>query len=124
MDKNYVNNSIIISEVESIQEYTKWAKEIPYIPIKNDWEIRMVPPFGGAIVRFVVRRKGEEQKEVSVYLDCYSRLGAWNEPYWEIYPCKGDTYRCRMKDIEDLVDAIDFALGNKRIHLKSVNLKS
>lgn len=109
-----IDDQIIVLKSEQIQEYKKWAKEIPFIPFKEDWEVKPIPPFGGAIVRFIVRRKDDLEKSISVYLDCYGRLGAMEKPYWEIYPYKEDTYRCYMEEVEDLVNAIDREFGNKR----------
>jgi len=113
IDEDYVENSLMIAKVEEVLEYRKWSKEIPYIPFPDDWEIQMIPPFGGAIVRFCIRRKGGK-KSISVYLDCYGKLGAVDQPYWEIYPYKEDTYRCYMNEVEDLINAIEHELGNKR----------
>jgi hypothetical protein len=117
MVEKYMYSIVKIAEVETIQEYSKWEKLIPFIKFPKDWEVKMIPPFGGAIVRFVVKR-GENF--VSVYLDCYDRLGCYGKPYWEIYPCKPDTYRCDMNDIEDLLDAIDYGLKNHRVSLKNL----
>lgn len=115
--ESYVFNSVKIAEVENIQEYKKWEKLIPFIKFPADWEIKIIPPFGGAVLRFVVRR-GENI--VSVYLDCYDRLGSYGEPYWEIYPCKPDTYRCPMNEVDDLLEAIDYGLKNRRVSLKNI----
>ena len=109
----YVEEITKISEVETFQEYRKWVPQIPYINFPIDWEVKMVPPFGGAIVRFYIKRIGE-QKSVSVYLDCYDRLGCVGQPYWEIYPFKDDTFRCGINEIEELLTGIDRALGNKQ----------
>jgi hypothetical protein len=106
----------VLSAVENIQEYRKWADKIPAIKFPSDWCVQIIPPYGGAIVRFTVQRYGCKNK-VSVYLDCYDRLGYVGRPYWELYPYKGDTYRCAMEDIDELLDIIDYALGNKRKHL-------
>jgi len=111
-----VADAMIISDVEILQEYKKWSLEIPYINFPSNWEVKIVPPIGGAIIRFVVKRK-DSDKSVSVYLDCYDRLGYVGEPYWEIYPVKDDTHRCLMNDIEELLNAIDYGLGNIRIKL-------
>jgi len=112
---NLVNfdESSKIYEVERIQEYNKWSKEIPFIHFPSDYEIKIIPPFAGAIIRFRVKRN-LSPNEVSIYLDCYDRLGIFDEPYWEIYPYQGDTYRCKMNNIEELLNAIEVSLGNKR----------
>jgi hypothetical protein len=86
---------------------TKWIDEIPYLNFPNDVEVKVIPPFAGAVVRFVVR-KGKNT--VSVYLDCYNILGIFNEPYWEIYPYYEDVYRCPMNETDDLMEKIEEAL--------------
>lgn len=64
-------------------EVDKWIKQVPRLRFKEEWEVKIVPPFGGAIIRFWVFANG---KRVSVYLDGYNMLGGEvNEPYWEIY---------------------------------------
>lgn len=93
-------------QMEKEFEWRKWAKEIPFIKFPADWEIAIIPPFTGAIVRFLVNtplRKG-----VSIYLDCYGMLGACYEPYWEVYPDKeGDNSRFKINDIEGLLKCIE-----------------
>ena len=98
MDKNY--------ECSIEYEWSKWRGEIPSIKFKQEWEVRIIPPFAGAIVRFVV-------DGVSVYLDCYDILGCFGEPYWEIYPYEGDTYRCKMNNVDELLEAIQHSIDNK-----------
>lgn len=92
-------------------EHSKWAKEIPFIKFKEDWEVKVVPPYSGAVVRFHVQ-KGSAH--VSVYLDCYDALGYVEQPYWEIYPdIDGDTYRCLMHETEKLLSHIELSLKNQ-----------
>ena len=93
------------------KEYHKWQEEIPNISFPSDWEIRIIPPFGGAIVRFLAI-KGDRQ--VSVYLDCYDRLGIYGSPYWEIYPnTSGDVDRLSMNDVDGLLQGIKESLEYK-----------
>jgi hypothetical protein len=95
------------SEVDKEEEWDEWLLKIPKIKFKEDWEVRIIPPFGGAMARFWID-KGD--KHVSVYLDCYQRLGYFGghngEPYWELYPYHGDTYRCAMRNTEELTAKI------------------
>jgi len=109
-------DSIKIYEVKKIQEYRKWCQEIPFIQFPLDWQIQIIPPAGGAIVRFKIKRN-LSPNEVSVYLDCYDRLRLFGQPYWEICPYQGETYRCEMNNDEELLNAIEVALGNKRYFL-------
>lgn len=86
-----------------------WCGKIPFIPFKQGWLVKVIPPFAGAVARFLVSTDGKNY--VSVYLDCYSQLGYWDAPYWEVYPYDGDTYRCNMNEVDRLVDAIEYSLN-------------
>lgn len=92
-----------VYEVERIMEYNKWCGEIPYIKFPTDWEVQIIPPFAGAVARFKIR-KGDAS--VSIYLDCYDRLGCYGQPYWEVYPHHDDVFRCDMADTDSLLKAI------------------
>ena len=59
-------------EIAEQDEWGKWIDLIPAIKFSPEWEVKVIPPFGGAIVRFLVICKG---KTASVYLDCYDRIG-------------------------------------------------
>lgn len=69
------------------------------------WEVFVVPPFGGAMARFVVR-KGE--KTVSVYCDWFSELGRYgsHDPYWEVCPYKDDVARFDIFDVDGMMKAV------------------
>ena len=92
-----------VYEVERIMEYNKWCGEIPHIKFPTDWEVQIIPPFAGAVARFKIR-KGDAN--VSIYLDCYDRLGCYGQPYWEVYPHHDDVFRCDMADTDSLLKAI------------------
>jgi len=47
--------------------------------------------------------------EKSIYLDSHDRLGCVGEPYWEVYPCDGDTGRCLKAEIAELLKLIESA---------------
>lgn len=101
------------AQYEELFECRKWAAKIPFIPMKDGWEIAIIPPFAGATARFMIRLKDQE-KTLSVYLDCYDNLGFVEEPYWELYPnFKGDAERFLMDEIDDLVESIDKCLNEK-----------
>ena len=93
--------------VERNEEWREWIKEIPYIRFPSEWEIKIIPPFGGAMARFLVKIG---IKEISVYLDCHGSLGACDTPYWEVYPYNDDVYRCDMNETAELINAIRHAL--------------
>jgi hypothetical protein len=100
-----------IYDVEKAFEWRKWVKEIPYIKFDAKWEVKVIPPFGGAVVRFHVKRGNES---VSVYLDCYSQLGWWDSPYWEVYPHDHDVFRCDMDEVGKLLVAIRESFAQQR----------
>lgn len=104
-------------EWERLYNARGWCDEIPFIPFKQGWLVKPIPPFAGAVVRFLVSTNGKEY--VSVYLDCYDQLGIWNSPYWELYPYHGDTFRCSMKEVDKLVEAIETSLAE----INEVNYK-
>src|SRR5690625_2567551 len=93
--------------VEKNYEWDKWAQEIPFLNIPENYKIKVIPPVNRAVVRFLVSNQ-EETKDVSVYLDCYEELGFFGgEPYWELYPdVDGDIYRCGIDEVEELVKRI------------------
>ena len=95
--------------VEGKEKWRELATDIPELQFPSDWKIRIIPPFGGATVRFTV---DYDLAHVSIYLDHYSRLGCMDYPYWEIYPAVGgDTDRFKMQDTEELLKAIEESLA-------------
>lgn len=99
-----MSNKKTVYEYERIMEHDKWNKEIPFIELPEGYKIKVIPPFAGAIVRFLVKK---QDVSVSVYLDCYDNLGCMNKPYWEIYPASNhDTFRCYIHETDDLIAAI------------------
>tara|TARA_R100001244_G_scaffold174_1_gene251 strand:- start:123 stop:446 length:324 start_codon:yes stop_codon:yes gene_type:complete len=106
MDESEIRNKA--HEVSNALEYSKWAQEIPYINFPSDWNVKIIPNYGGAIVRFLVVKGGNE---VSVYLDCYNFLGYYGAPYWEVYPHDNDVYRCGINEVDELLEAITHTLN-------------
>lgn len=104
-----MDNRMFTYEYDQKMESRKWSEEIPFINFPNDWKIKIIPPFAGAVVRFRIEKNNAA---VSVYLDCYDHLGCYGEPYWEIYPYNEDTFRCDMKDTDSLLKAIEETLNN------------
>jgi len=113
----------IIYEYDRIMETREWMEKIPPIKFPSHWFIKITPPFAGAVIRFRVSLTKDFEHDVSIYLDCYDSLGYFGEPYWEVYPHDGDTYRCAMHDIDDLLKAISDGLGEieNEITLEVVN---
>lgn len=100
------------SAISGKHEWNRWREELPYIKWPKSWLVKAVPPFGGAIIRYLITLEGLDDR-ISVYLDCYNRLGYfWDAsgsnpaPYWEVYPVEGDVYRCPMNDIDRLLKGI------------------
>ncbi len=93
-------------KVELDEEWEKWRCSIPSLQFPADWKIQIIPPMVGAIIRFHVN------DIVSVYLDCYNKLGIFTDkddkplPYWEIHPYQGDCARYAMEDVEGLLKGI------------------
>lgn len=90
-------------QTEVAYEYEKWIQLMPPLHFKQDWAVRVIPPFGGAIVRFWIDYNG---RHVSCYLDCYNELGFYNGPYWELYPYQDDVWRCGMMETDKLMEKI------------------
>lgn len=99
------------AELEEILEWKNWYKKIPAIQFPAHWKIQVIPPFCGAMIRFRVSTDKIKRGDISVYLDCYDILGFFGEPYWEVYPHKGDTFRCAMNEIDELLKGIAEALA-------------
>ena len=63
---------MIISKYDNLQECRGWGARIPALHFEKEWDVKIIPPFGGAVIRFYINYNG---KHVSVYLDGYSELG-------------------------------------------------
>lgn len=101
---------IATEKVSQVFEWNKWCKEIPRLNFHSDWNVKIIPPFRGAIIRFNCEKNGNY---ADVYLDCYDELGCFGSPYWEIYPYDDDVYRCCMNNTEELIKRIDEILEGK-----------
>lgn len=81
-----VNKTLYIAKVEQIHEYRKWCSNLPYFNFDKEWDVKIIPPFAGAIIRFYIKHGN---KDVSVYFDGYSELGLMYDddekpiPYFE-----------------------------------------
>ena len=91
-------------DLEKREGWDTIARTVPSLNFKSEWDIKIIPPFAGAVARFRVLYKG---KDLSVYLDSNDSLGCVGEPYWELYPYNGDTLRFLMNDTEELMAAIE-----------------
>ena len=110
-------NSIKRYEVENEYEFRKWMQKIPALHFKPEWNVKIIPPFGGAIARFTI---DYNNRHISCYLDCYDELGYYGKPYWEIYPYtyedgEIDVFRCDMEDTYTLITKIEKELNNNAL---------
>lgn len=76
---------------------------IPAINFPSDWDVKIIPPLGGALIRFLVVNEGIH---VSVYLDADDSLGFVGSPYWEVYPVDSDVERFDINDVSGLLSSI------------------
>jgi hypothetical protein len=91
------------------REDRKWVNLIPALSFPSNWKIVIIPPFGDAVIRFIVEC---DDVSVSVYMDGFSKLGYYfdidgNEiPYWEIYPYGENVGRTELQDADGLLEMI------------------
>ena len=95
-------------EVEWQENWREWWENAPKLKFKEEWEVKIIPPTQGAMIRFVVF-KGE--KRVSVYLDTMDRLGCMGRPYFEIYPYEDDVKRYLLDETEEMMNDIEEELN-------------
>jgi len=87
-------------------ENMEWIEHIPTFTFPVEWKIKIVPPFGGAVIRFYVYFN---DMVVSVYLDCEDNLGYENQPYFEAYRTderESEPVRVLLKDSDNLIPTI------------------
>ena len=99
--------------VEREEQWESWCIVIPTFHFKEEWEVKIIPPYMGAMARFCIDYNG---RHISVYLDCYGSLGCVTVPYYEIYDGE-DTYRYVMssKDMDQMMIDIDKLLNGEKI---------
>lgn len=98
-------------EIESQEKWRDVCKKMPSLHFKEEWEVKIIPPFGGALARFII---AHNNKYVSVYYDEYSRLGwmcdAYDNPipYFELYPnANDDVSRYYLNETEEMMKEIE-----------------
>lgn len=115
---NMIDSFMERSLIETREEWrSKWVNEIPYLHFDADWEVKIIPPFAGALARFIVK-KGN--RTVSVYFDGYSQLGYMYDandnpiPYFEIYPSPNseDVKRYYINETEEMLNDIRTVLND------------
>jgi hypothetical protein len=98
--------------LEDEQDWLGWIAKIPALQFDPTWNVKVIPPFGGAVARFLVEKDGVS---ASVYLDCFDALGYFGSPYWEVYPVNDDVGRCAMGEASELLDLIRTSLGEHEL---------
>ena len=78
--------------------------QIPSIEFPAGWKVKIIPPFMGAVCRFLVELP--DGRDRSVFLDWFARLGSMERPYWEVYPYRGDVGRCYLDEVDRLLEMI------------------
>lgn len=77
-------------EVEAEQNWIDEAETVPYIQFPSDWQIKIIPPFSDAVIRFRVHLPSGTVK--SFFLDSRCSLEKHFDaagkpiPYWEVSP--------------------------------------
>lgn len=99
------------AQVERDEEWIKIIQQIPSLRFPASWSIQIIPPFCGAIARFIVT-KGDAR--VSVYADFYEVLGFFGGPHWEIYPdASGENERFAIAETGPLISEIGKSLARQ-----------
>lgn len=102
--RDYVKDTIARAELENGENWNDILKEVPILNFDKEWDIQIIPPFGGAVARFRVFKNGEQV--CSVYLDWYERLAIFGEPYYELYPYEEDVRRYSLRETDELIEDI------------------
>lgn len=95
-------------KVEAEEDWRGWCKKAPWLQFPPELEVKVIPPFAGAMARFMVRFPDSEN-HVSVYWDTQEAIGFMGgEPYWEVYPVK-------IQDLDDgdQYDTARFKMGEE-----------
>ena len=79
-------NSLKRAELEHAENWEHI--DIPELVFPTGWRVKPMPPFNGALARFIITNTHDVR--VSVYFDPHGALGACQSPYWETYPHSGD----------------------------------
>lgn len=97
-------------EVEAAEKWREWADKIPALHFEPEWNVHIIPPYGGAFARFYIKNGN---KYADVYFDVLSRMGWMYDtdagspiPYFELYPWEGDCKRYYMDEVKELENDI------------------
>ena len=97
-------------EVEYGEQWRKLTYKIPSLKFDSNWDVFILPPYGGAVARFCLEYNGNT---ASVYLDWYSRLGCVESPYWEVLSGYNDPERFMLNDTDEMMAYITTCLNKE-----------
>ena len=105
-------NPLLSCLYDSNFESMKWTEELPYLQFPAHWQVKIVPPFAGATIRFLVKKETTPKfKRISIYFDGYQNLGHAGKPYWEIYPnFEGTNERFLLGEEKKMLEYIEKGL--------------
>lgn len=101
---------------ERSMQFREYIDKMPFLNFPPKWEVSIIPPFAGAMVRFRARLKGHGKTGpwVSVYFDAHENLGYCGGPHWEIYPNKdGESERFLLGEEKQMLEAIGISLSRQ-----------
>ena len=108
LNNDYFDNKFSLLQIryklEEKERWKDWIKKLPSFNFDSDWNVKIIPPFAGALIRFYIEKNG---KTASMYLDVNSRLGFMYDdndeaiPYYEIYT--DDTYRYYLNQVDEMM---------------------
>ena len=98
--------------IEGKEGWKLISQQIPPLHFKEEWDVRIIPPFAGAVARFYI---AYNNKFVSVYLDWFDRLGMVGHPYYEIYDGE-DTIRYAFNQSDKMMNDINKILDGSSIN--------
>lgn len=113
--KNTYVSELKRGEVEKDEEWKQWCDRIPPLKFDSEWDVKIIPPFLGALARFWINHN---DKHVSVYLDGYSRLGWMVDdagdpiPYYEMYD-GNDCTRYYLDEVDTMMADIRRVLNEE-----------
>jgi hypothetical protein len=87
-------------QIERIEDWESHIKQ-DYFSLRPNYEISVIPPLRGALMRFSIRYF---HREFSVYFDGNDAFGTVRKPYFEVYPIDGDALRAFS--VEEILFAI------------------
>ena len=97
--------------IETNENWRYWIEHMPALRFDSEWEVKIIPPFAGALARFLVKNIHYPNNQVSVYFDSLNRLGIYGtvdnpEPYFELYPYGGDVKRYGIDETDEMMNDI------------------